>query len=119
MRLIKQKKHGGLGFRDMQCFNLALLAKIGWRVIHTLDSLLAKVLCDKYYHGKTFCVASMGKKSYWGWNGITEARKVLDNGLRWHVGNGQNINTRMNLWFQKPSTFMVRPWEGFTGADGE
>lgn len=54
----------------------------------------------------------MGKKSYWGWKGIIEARKVLDNGLRWHVGNGQNINIRMDLWFQKPSTFMVRPLEG-------
>lgn len=53
----------GLGFRDIQCFSLALMAKIGWRLIHNLESLLARVLRDKYFPGKTFREASSGKKT--------------------------------------------------------
>lgn len=56
-----QKHNGGLGFKDIQCFNLALLAKIGWRITHRLDFLLATVLRDKYFPGKTFREACDGR----------------------------------------------------------
>ncbi|CAN6562972.1 unnamed protein product [Malus baccata var. baccata] len=39
------------------CFNLGFLAKIGWRLIQNPESLLAKVLKDKYYPGKCFSEA--------------------------------------------------------------
>ncbi|KAM1022440.1 hypothetical protein ACFX2A_044452 [Malus domestica] len=51
-RLIKQKKAGGLGFKDIQCVNLAFLAKIGWRITLNPMSLIASVLRDKYFPGE-------------------------------------------------------------------
>ncbi|CAN6570393.1 unnamed protein product [Malus baccata var. baccata] len=39
------------------CFNLPFLAKIGWRLIQNPGSLLAKVLKEKYYPGKSFTEA--------------------------------------------------------------
>ncbi|XP_070662391.1 uncharacterized protein [Malus domestica] len=110
--LTKKKNVGGLGFRDIQCFNLAFLAKIGWRLAQKPMSLLATVLRDKYYPGGSFMAASKGKCSSWGWKGIFEARQVLMQGLMWRVGDGAGINIRDDPWFPKPSTFKVRPRVG-------
>ncbi|KAM2204787.1 hypothetical protein ACFX1S_024390 [Malus domestica] len=108
-RLMKQKQFSGLGFRDIQCFNLDFLAKIGWRLIQNPMSLLATVLKEKYYPGKSFTMVGKGRNTSWGWKGIFEARKVLLQGLRWRVGDGACINIREDLWFPRPSTFKVKP----------
>ncbi|OMO53282.1 Endonuclease/exonuclease/phosphatase [Corchorus capsularis] len=54
------KLDGGLGFRDFETFNLALLAKQGWRIIHNENSLCTKVLKAKYYQNKMFLTANLG-----------------------------------------------------------
>jgi hypothetical protein len=43
-KIAVSKSQGGMGFRDMAVFNIALLGKRGWRLILSLDSLLAQVL---------------------------------------------------------------------------
>ncbi|PNX96792.1 ribonuclease H, partial [Trifolium pratense] len=40
-KVCTQKKHGGMGFRDLRAFNEALLAKQGWRLITNPNSLVA------------------------------------------------------------------------------
>jgi hypothetical protein len=57
MRWAKEK--GGLGFRDLEFFNLALLAKQGWWLIHNLESLVAKIMRTKYYPSGTFLEANI------------------------------------------------------------
>jgi hypothetical protein len=48
--ILKQPKcEGGLGFRDLHAFNLAILAKQGWQLIQNPNSLCAQVLRARYY----------------------------------------------------------------------
>jgi len=52
--LTKGKRDRGLGFRDLQCFNDALLAKLSWQILTKPTCLLAKLLLGKYCHKSSF-----------------------------------------------------------------
>jgi hypothetical protein len=43
------KDEGGMGFRDFYAFNLAMLAKHGWRIIQNPNSFCAQILKAKYF----------------------------------------------------------------------
>ena len=45
---------GGMGFRDLRAFNLAMLAKQGWRMIQGNDSLLYKCFKAQYFPQSSF-----------------------------------------------------------------
>lgn len=47
-RLCQSKRDGGLGFRDLCSFNLTLLGKQLWCIIHYPNSLLSRILKAKY-----------------------------------------------------------------------
>lgn len=48
-KLCFPKNEGGMGFRDLHSFNLAMLAKQAWRLITYPDLLCAQVLRAKYH----------------------------------------------------------------------
>ena len=43
------KLKGGMGFHDLKAFNLVLLAKQGWKLIHQTYSLFYKFFKAKYF----------------------------------------------------------------------
>ena len=47
-KIIKTKEEGGLGIQVAKAKNIALLAKLNWRMYHEPDSLWSKVLLNKY-----------------------------------------------------------------------
>lgn len=69
-RLTKSKAEGGLGLRDIQLFNQALLAKIAWRIITVLECLLARILKGKYCHNQSFLEVELPSVCSHGWKGI-------------------------------------------------
>jgi hypothetical protein len=90
--LSKRKSKGGMGFRDLHCFNLAMLARQGWRLIHHHDSLCAQVLKARYFpHGNLLKAKEKSGISY-AWRSILHGVQALQKGLIWRVGNEENIN---------------------------
>lgn len=53
-KLTVPKFEGGLGFKDIEAFNDAFLAKLGWQLLNSPDSLLANMLLGKYCHSSPF-----------------------------------------------------------------
>ena len=64
------KDQGGMGFRDISCFNLALLAKQPWRLLDNPNSLCATILRAKYYLEADLMNASMKNGSSFTWQSI-------------------------------------------------
>ena len=48
-KMAAKRSKGGLGFKDLQLFNKALLAKQVWKLITQPNLLVSKVLKEKYY----------------------------------------------------------------------
>jgi hypothetical protein len=71
------KVRGGLGFRDLELFNLALLAKQGWRILQNPDSLVARVFKEKYFPSESFMQATLGNSPSYAWRSIFNARRFL------------------------------------------
>ncbi|KAL0813181.1 hypothetical protein Bca101_069624 [Brassica carinata] len=89
---------GGLGFRDIECFNQALLAKIAWRLLKDPESLLAQTLRGKYLLSSSILDCQCPNSASHGWRGIVWGRDLLLNGVEWKVGNGESISVWTDPW---------------------
>ena len=97
-RLCHAKIRGGIGFRDFSCFNQALIAKQGWRILHNPDSLMAQILKAKYFKHSSFMEVKLGSNPSFVWRSILWGRQVLHKGLRWRIGNGKHVKISGNNW---------------------
>ena len=92
------KSRGGMGFCDLKAFNLALLAKQGWRLLQDDHSLFYRVFKSKYFPKYSFLKANVKQGCSFAWCSLTAARKVLVQGSRWRVGDGNAILVYQERW---------------------
>ena len=90
-KMCKSKLNGRMGFRNLQAFNLAMLAKQGLRLISNPNSLVAQLYKAKYYpHGDVFN-AKLGSNPSYTWRSIFNGLEVVRRGTWWRVGSGERI----------------------------
>lgn len=91
-KLCVPKGRGGLGFRDLQLFNKALLAKQGWKLVEYPNSLLCRVLKGKYFRDCSFMETKHKGNESFVWRSLMWRRSLLKEGLRWRIGDGNLVN---------------------------
>lgn len=101
------KCKGGMGFRDLYGFNLALLGKHCWNFIQNPNSLVARIFKARYFFNSTLMNASRGGGSSFIWSGIWQAKEALKKGYRWTLGDGQNIDIFEDAWLRGKVDFRV------------
>lgn len=96
--LTKPKVMGGIGMRDIQRFNQALLAKLAWRITTVPNCLLARVLKGKYCHKKNFLEVELPSSCSHGWRSVLHGRNLLREHLGKAIGNGQSTRVWKDSW---------------------
>ena len=69
-KMCLSKEKGGMGFTDLKTFNLALLAKQGWRLQTNSSSLFHRVYKAKYFPMCDFLEADMGRQPSYAWRSL-------------------------------------------------
>jgi hypothetical protein len=96
-KLVKPKAEGGLGFRDLHSFNMAMLAKQGWRILHNPNlhsfnmamlakqgwriqhnpnTLCAQILEAKYFPNTSLLQAKMRDGCSYTWRSIFQGKRA-------------------------------------------
>lgn len=72
-RICNSKMYGGLGFRNMHDFNIALLGKQGWRLMTNAGNLVARVYKSRYFPHTNFLDAKIGSNPSYIWRSVLAA----------------------------------------------
>ncbi|KAE8790861.1 non-ltr retroelement reverse transcriptase [Hordeum vulgare] len=83
-------KHlGGMGFRYLEIFNLALLARHAWRTLTDYSSLSARILKAVCFPNCSMLEIELGAHPSQIWRAILDRRDILAEGIIRHIGDGR------------------------------
>jgi len=99
-KLTLHKSLGGFGFCNMEAFNLLMLGKQGWKLMHDSNSLLTRTLKAKYFPRRDFLEAPLGHNPSYTWRSLWSTQSLLTLGHRWKIGDGSKINMWSMPWIR-------------------
>ncbi|KAL2939182.1 hypothetical protein RDABS01_023732, partial [Bienertia sinuspersici] len=99
--LLEQKKHeGGMGLRNIDSLNQALLFRQVWRINKKPDSLVGRILTQKY-GGNPLQVARwnrMPTNTSWAFKSMVKCARIMLPGCGKRIGNGQSTRIVEDTW---------------------
>lgn len=94
------KREGGLGFRDLEKFNQALLGKQVWRILQNPGCLMSRVLKARYFPNGDILSATPKKKASYVWKSILYGRDLVRQEMKYIIGDGTHVNIWSDPWLK-------------------
>eukprot|EP00253_Pinus_taeda_P025127 PITA_25127 len=112
-KIARPKEWGGWGIKHLVNFSQSLAAKSGWRIIK-VENLWTRVVKRKYIDPVPLEVwiwspNKKGRNCSVIWKATSEAFKIIEQGLSWQVGNGENIRIGRDPWVGCNDLFALPP----------
>ena len=98
--LASAKVGGGMGFRNLEIFNLAMLGKHGWRLTTSPGSVCARVLKGRYYPSFDFMQATVPRGASATLRAIVAGREALNVGMIRRIGDETSVLIWADSWVQ-------------------
>ncbi|KAL4340704.1 hypothetical protein GQ457_08G031900 [Hibiscus cannabinus] len=92
------KAAGGMGFKDLHLFNIALLGKQLWHLLSEPGSLLYRTFRAKYFPDGDMLHASVPARSSFAWKGFHCALSRLRDGFYWTMGIDSQVCMFRDRW---------------------
>nr|GEU83343.1 hypothetical protein [Tanacetum cinerariifolium] len=89
------KDEGGLGLRQLDHFNKALMVTHIWKLLSLKESLWVQWIHSYKLQGRNFWDVSVRGNMSWGWRKILQIRPFIREFIRYKIGDGSSIS----LWF--------------------
>jgi hypothetical protein len=109
-KVCQPKDKEGLGLYSIKSRNIALLAKLNWRVMEDAEALWSKTLKSKYCPSGIMDDRLRTRRSgSSNWKGLKVGHDTFRKGLRWVVNNGHSVSFWHDLWVgDKPLRYLVQ-----------
>lgn len=89
-----------------------MLARQGWRLLNNPDSLIYRVLKERYFPDGDLLGAIAKPGISYSWRSILRGIDLLKEGLIWRVGDGSSIRIWEDPWIPNVLTRRPRLWRG-------
>jgi len=76
-----RKEYGGMGFRHLFGFNLAMLGKQGWKLQTEPDTIVTRIYKAKYFSRTDFLGARLGHNLSYIWRSIFASQVLVRGSL--------------------------------------
>lgn len=65
---------------------------------------MARTLKARYFSNNDIWSTGVGYSPSYGWRSMWSARKLLEKGIRWKIGNGSRIRVWHDVWIPGPGS---------------